>query len=286
MLISCVELNPGPPLTDYHTLEKLLDDLVIKVRAERANALQEKLALAEELKLFKADTAVGILALKTSIVDLGNRIATLECSLTAANVTIPELQATPAENTLMFATQPSTMTTPTSRKPSIGNISSVAGELQERSLQKKNAVIFGLVPTYQDNENNVQKIIVDEFHLPVNFQSVHRLGNGSYGPALILVKFASEAAASAAVRLAKNLHSSVNGAVHTFIFISPYYTKLKKHELYNLRVKQHHRTVAAKSNLIIRNGAVVTHCTLTAGAAIAPVAVSPAITSTDPIHLL
>ena len=232
------------------------------------------------MKLFKADTAVRILTLETSIADLGNRVATLERSLTVANVTIAELQAIPTQNSSTTATQPSTIANPTSREPSIGNISSVAGELQERTLRKKNIVIFGLVPAGQDNEDAVRKIIVDELHLPADFQSVHRLGNGSRGPAPVLVKFASEAAASAVVHLAKNLRSSSNDAVRTSVFISPDYTKLEKHEQYNLRVELRRRVAAGESNLIIRNGAVITRRTLTAGATTPAVAVTPAVSST------
>ena len=114
--------NLGPSRTDYHTLEKPHDDLAIEVRAERAGALQERLALAEELKLFKAGTAVHILALEPFIADLGHSIAALEHSLTAANVTIGKLQTKPAQNTLMSANRPSTTASPMSREPGIGNI--------------------------------------------------------------------------------------------------------------------------------------------------------------------
>ena len=71
----------------------------------------------------------------------------------------------------------------------------------------------------------------------------------------------------------------MNNAVRIIVFISPVYTKLEKHDQYNLRVEQPRRAAAGESNLIIRNGAVVTRRILTAGEAIAPVAASPAVTS-------
>ena len=88
--------------------------------------------------------------------------------------------------------------------------------------------------------------------------SLSRLRRGGpSGPPPLLVTLSKEEDARQVIKLANNVRTSTDPQINSSLFINPDFTKMERHEQFNLRSELKRRKAGGESNIIIRNGAIV-----------------------------